>query len=452
MTTTGDIETTGDGAVRDARTRAERYEPAAIEPRWQQRWADLRLYDTDLDDHSRPRFFLLTMYPYPSGALHIGHWYIKTPTDAIARYKRMHGYNVFLPDRLRRVRAAGRERRDQERDQPARLDHGQHREDARPAADDGRDVRVGRRGRDLRPGVLPAGTSGCSSSSWRRAWPTARSRPWTGAPTTARWPASRSRARTAAAGAAARRSRSASCPSGTSASPSTRTTCWTSPGIDWPEPVKLMQTNWIGRSSGAEIVFETAPSAHHAGGEELRVFTTRPDTLFGATFMVLAPEHELVATLTAPDRRAEVDAYVAQAAAQDGDRPPVDGPREDRRRHRRGRDQPRQRRPDPDLHRGLRAGHLRHRRDHGRPRPRRARLRLRPGVRPADRQGRDAQGRGPRPGADRGVHGAHRRRGHGQLRPVHRPARRPRPGTTSSSGWASGARASRRSPTGCATG
>ena len=128
-------------------------------------------------------------------------------------------------------------------------------------------------------------------------------------------------------------------------------------GIDWPEPVKLMQTNWIGRSSGAEIVFETAPSAHHAGGEELRVFTTRPDTLFGATFMVLAPEHELVATLTAPDRRAEVDAYVAARGREDGDRPPVDGPREDRRRHRRGRDQPRQRRADPDLHRGLRAGH-----------------------------------------------------------------------------------------------
>jgi leucyl-tRNA synthetase len=85
-------------------------------------------------------------------------------------------------------------------------------------------------------------------------------------------------------------------------------------GIDWPDPIRIMQTNWIGRSTGAEIVFETAPSAHHAGGEELRVFTTRPDTLFGATFMVLAPEHPLVATLTAPDRRDEVEAYVAAAA------------------------------------------------------------------------------------------------------------------------------------------
>ena len=84
--------------------------------------------------------------------------------------------------------------------------------------------------------------------------------------------------------------------------------------IDWPEPIRLMQTNWIGRSSGAEIVFETAPSAHHAGGSPIKVFTTRPDTLFGATFMVLAPEHPLVAELTSPDRRAEVEAYVAAAA------------------------------------------------------------------------------------------------------------------------------------------
>jgi leucyl-tRNA synthetase len=72
-----------------------------------------------------------------------------------------------------------------------------------------------------------------------------------------------------------------------------------------------MQTNWIGRSEGAEVVFRTAPSDHHAGGGELKVFTTRPDTLFGATFMVLAPEHPLVESLTSPERRAEVEAYVA---------------------------------------------------------------------------------------------------------------------------------------------
>jgi leucyl-tRNA synthetase len=87
-------------------------------------------------------------------------------------------------------------------------------------------------------------------------------------------------------------------------------------GIDWPEPIRVMQTNWIGRSEGAEIVFETAPADHHPGGDAITVFTTRPDTLFGATFMVLAPEHPLVARLTAPERRAEVEAYVARARAE----------------------------------------------------------------------------------------------------------------------------------------
>jgi len=77
-------------------------------------------------------------------------------------------------------------------------------------------------------------------------------------------------------------------------------------GIDWPEHIKIMQRNWIGRSQGAEVDFETA-----AG--RLRVFTTRPDTLWGATFMVLSPEHPLVDPLTTPGQKAEVQAYVRQA-------------------------------------------------------------------------------------------------------------------------------------------
>jgi leucyl-tRNA synthetase len=76
--------------------------------------------------------------------------------------------------------------------------------------------------------------------------------------------------------------------------------------IDWPEHIKLMQRNWIGRSEGAEVDFKT-----DAG--DLRVFTTRPDTLWGATFMVLAPEHPFVERLTTPERQAEVDAYVKEA-------------------------------------------------------------------------------------------------------------------------------------------
>jgi leucyl-tRNA synthetase len=80
----------------------------------------------------------------------------------------------------------------------------------------------------------------------------------------------------------------------------------------WPEKVKAMQRNWIGRSEGAEVEFQVAGDGAHAG-ETITVFTTRPDTLFGATFLVLAPEHPLVAGLTTPESRAAIDAYVAQA-------------------------------------------------------------------------------------------------------------------------------------------
>src|SRR5665811_1298977 len=81
-------------------------------------------------------------------------------------------------------------------------------------------------------------------------------------------------------------------------------------GIAWPEPVKAMQTNWIGRSEGAEVVFTTE------AGEDIAVFTTRPDTLWGATFMVLAPEHPLVDALTDREHRSKVEAYRTAAAAR----------------------------------------------------------------------------------------------------------------------------------------
>ena len=79
------------------RERIDRYEPAQIEPRWQARWDELGLHRTDLDDGERPKYYLLTMFPYPSGDLHIGHWYVNTPTDARARFLRMTGHNVFFP-------------------------------------------------------------------------------------------------------------------------------------------------------------------------------------------------------------------------------------------------------------------------------------------------------------------------------------------------------------------
>ena len=79
-------------------------------------------------------------------------------------------------------------------------------------------------------------------------------------------------------------------------------------GIDWPDPVKHMQANWIGRSEGARVTFTTDD------GDPLEIYTTRPDTLWGATFMVLAPEHPLVASVTSDARREAVEAYVAEAS------------------------------------------------------------------------------------------------------------------------------------------
>ncbi len=295
------------------RTRIERYDPASIEPRWQARWDELGLYRTDLEQ-ARNRYYLLTMYPYPSGDIHIGHWYIKTPTDAIARYQRMHGKNVFLPIGFD---AFGL---------PA--ENAAIRNNINPR--DWTMSNIANMRRQLRQmGATfdwDAEVVTCDPDYYR----------WN------QW----FFLQFLKAGLAYRAKSAVDwCPNdGTLAREQVEGAdrhCWRCGAkvekrdldqwylrvtkyadelldfseIKFPEPVEVMQTNWIGRSEGGEITFDTAPSDHHAGGEEIRVFTTRPDTLFGATFMVLAPEHPLVETLTAPDRRAEVQAYVARAEA-----------------------------------------------------------------------------------------------------------------------------------------
>ena len=90
--------------------------------------------------------------------------------------------------------------------------------------------------------------------------------------------------------------------------------------VDWPQPIKLLQRNWIGRSTGAQVDF-VADGASRLGEESevsefITVFTTRPDTLFGATYLVLAPEHELVDIVTTAEQRAAVEAYQREAAAK----------------------------------------------------------------------------------------------------------------------------------------
>ncbi len=315
MTTTGDSATTADGTARDGRGRIERYEPTAIEPKWQARWAELRLHDTDLTDSSRPRYYLLTMYPYPSGALHIGHWYIVTPTDAIARYRRMHGDNVFLPIGfdafgLPAENAAIKNNINPRAWTMANMDNmrRQFRSMGATFAWDNE--------------VVTCDPEYYRWNQWLFTQFLARGLAYRSVSPVDWCPNDGTLAREQVEGVDRRCWRcGAKVEKRELPQWYLRTTDYADEllnfdAIDWPEPIRIMQTNWIGRSSGAEVVFETAPSDHHGGGEELRVFTTWPDTLFGATFMVLAPEHPLVASLAAPDRRAEVEAYLAAAATK----------------------------------------------------------------------------------------------------------------------------------------
>ena len=298
------------------RAHAPRYDPAEIEPRWQARWEELVLNRTDLGDTSRPKYYLLTMYDYPSGDLHIGHWYVKTPTDAISRYRRMSGWNVFFPVGFDAFGLPAENAAIKGGTQPREWT-------MRNIANMRRQLRSMGATFDWSSEVIT-----CEPEYYR----------WN------QW----FFLKMLEAGLAYRAMAPVDwCPKdqvvlAREQVEGVNRVCWRCGtqvvkrdleqwflritryadellefrDIDWPEPIRVQQTNWIGRSEGAEIVFTTAPSDHHAGGEELRVFTTRPDTLFGATFMVLAPEHPLVEQLTVPERRAEVEAYIYGARRQ----------------------------------------------------------------------------------------------------------------------------------------
>ena len=290
--------------------RLERYDPTAFEPRWQARWEELGLHRTDLRDRSKPPYYLLTMWPYPSGDLHIGHWYVKTPTDAIARYKRAKGFNVFYPVGFdafglpaenaaikrkihpREWTVANMENmRRQLRSMGASFDWSSEVVTCDPAYFRWNQwifLKFYERGVAYRKQAPVDWCPSCQVTLAREQVEGVDRICWRcSTPVTKR-----------------------------------DLTQWffkitdyaeellSFDGLNWPEPVRTMQANWIGRSEGAEVDFAVAPAAHQPGGEALRVFTTRPDTLYGATFMVLAPEHPLVATITAPERRAAVDAYV----------------------------------------------------------------------------------------------------------------------------------------------
>jgi leucyl-tRNA synthetase len=281
------------------------YDPAIIEPKWQQKWEADQLYRSVVD-WSKPKHYALTMLPYPSGDLHIGHWFAMTPSDARARFMRMRGYNVLFPMGFdafglpaenaavqRNVHPktwtyANIERmRQQLRSMGAIFDWQREAVSCDPAYYHWTEWffsqffqhALAYRGEglvnwsDTLQTVL-ANEQVIDGKDERTGQPVSQKmmEQWFFAITKY-------------------------CEE-----------LLDFTGLDWPEPVKLMQTNWIGRSEGARVVF------HSEHSDPIEIFTTRPDTLWGATFMVLSPEHTLVDKLTSEEQRAAVDAYREQAA------------------------------------------------------------------------------------------------------------------------------------------
>jgi leucyl-tRNA synthetase len=345
------------------KTYTERYDPAAIEPKWQERWAAEQLYRTGPADE-RPKAYILDFYPYPSGeGLSVGHVRNYGLTDVVARYHRMKGYNVLHPmgwdafglptenqaikikanphhlthryaaNYKRQMNLIGasydwsREITSSEPDfyrwtQWIFLRLYEHWYDprvdsARPIAE--LEAELASHG-TARIG-LPLSERQVSAAEWNGSTPRQRQdllrrfRLAYRGEATVNWdPVDKTVIANEEVGPDGRAWRSgALVERKTLKQWFFRITAYADrldrdlDTIDWPSRIVAMQRNWIGRSRGAEVVFTTE------GGDEFIVFTTRPDTLWGATFMVLSPEHPLVAAVTTDEQRAAVQAYVAEA-------------------------------------------------------------------------------------------------------------------------------------------
>ena len=287
------------------------YDPATLEPKWQERWEAEGLYRSDIaDDPERPKHYALTMLPYPSGDLHIGHWYAAVPPDVRARFMRMRGYNVLFPMGFDAFGLPA---------ENAAIKRNIHPKEWTYANIERMRGQFRRMGTmiDWRREVVSCDPEYYRWTQWfflqlylsDLAYRKRAAVDWCPSCNT-------TLAREQVVGDDRRCER---CDTHVIRKELEqwffRTTHYADElldfsEIDWPERVRTLQERWIGRSEGAYVTFQTEQR------EPLEVFTTRPDTLWGATFMVLAPEHPLVETLTSPDRRAEVAAYVESAVRQ----------------------------------------------------------------------------------------------------------------------------------------
>ncbi len=285
------------------------YDHGRIEARWQAYWLENETFRAEVD-HSKPKYYALDMFPYPSGdGLHVGHPEGYTATDIVSRYKRMRGFNVLHP--------MGWDAFGLPAEQYA-IKTGTH-----PRITTKNNVD------NFRRQIRSLGFS----YDWSREIDTT-------SPDYVRWTQwifcklyERGLAYLAevpvnwcpALGTVLANEEVIDGKSEIGSHPVERVpmrqwmlriTAYADrlledlDDLDWPEPIKKMQRDWIGRSEGAQVRFPLADDSER----EIEVFTTRPDTLFGATYMVLAPEHELVGEITTTEQREAADAYAAASA------------------------------------------------------------------------------------------------------------------------------------------
>ena len=292
-----------------ARTVAPVYDPQAIEPKWRDAWKKAGLFQVT-EDSSKPKFYNLVMFPYPSGPLHMGHFRNYVIGDAFARYKVMRGFNVLNPFGWDAFGLPA---------ENAAIKSG-----IPPRVSIEGNIAISKHELDIM-GVLfgwDREVTTCNADYYK----------WT------QWLF----LKFLELGLAYKQKAAVNwCPKDNTVLANEQIVngvCWrcgTKPTkkeleqwffkitayaqrllddlskLDrWPERVKVMQANWIGRSEGADLEFAVE------GDGRLRVFTTRPDTVFGATFMVIAPEHHLVQRIVTPQQRAAVDAYIEQTKAE----------------------------------------------------------------------------------------------------------------------------------------
>jgi|CXWL01.1.fsa_nt_gi leucyl-tRNA synthetase len=303
-------------ATKSRTSQTDRYDPQDIEPKWRARWEADDLYRTP-DDDPRPKWYALTMLPYTSGDLHIGHWFAMSPSDAAARYKRMTGYNVLFPMGFDAFGLPA---------ENAAIKNGTH-----PAQWTFANI-AHMRGQLKQMGAM---------FDWSREVITA-------SPDYYRWSqwwflqllkhdlAYKKKAavwwcpkdQTVLANEQVVDGKCERCESVVAKRELEqwffRITNYADEllefnDLQWSDQIMSMQRNWIGRSAGFHLDFgldlpvSPSPSTGRAGegsSKDITVFTTRPDTVFGVSFFVLAPEHPLVDQITTAEQRAEVQAYV----------------------------------------------------------------------------------------------------------------------------------------------